>query len=101
MKSAFALSSFVLFACACAAPADIPEGDAVAGEGLYTTHCASCHGGDAKSGSAGENLVEEVGEEDEFFNVVVAGKDNGAMPAFGDELSDQEIADIMAWVATL
>jgi cytochrome c oxidase subunit 2 len=77
------------------------SGDAASGETLFTAQCASCHGADAKSGSANENLVEAVGEGAEFIDVVLDGKDNGAMPAFKDTLSDQEIADIIAWLETL
>lgn len=98
MKSVAFVSSLVAFFVACT-PTEIPAGDAAAGEGLFTTNCVSCHGADAKSGSARQDLPGEVGNENEFFNTVVAGK--GGMPAFGAELSDQEIADIMAWVATL
>jgi|GEM_PF-1477785 len=78
------------------------SGDATAGAGLYETHCLACHGDDARSGSAGENLADEVAEEqDEFIEAILEGKDNGAMPAFADTLSDQEIADILAHIASL
>lgn len=105
-------ASFVLLAAvavvACGEPAatgrvgDIGglTGDPTAGADLYETHCLACHGEDARSGSAGENLVDEVTEEqDEFIEAILEGKDNGAMPAFADTLSDQEIADILAHIA--
>jgi cytochrome c oxidase cbb3-type subunit 3 len=78
------------------------DGDATAGAALYETNCQACHGADARSGSAGENLADEVGgEQDEFIQVILDGKDNGAMPAFADTLSDQEIADILAHIGSL
>ena len=72
-----------------------------AGQGLYEVNCESCHGADARSGSANENLAGEVEEElGEYADVVLSGKGNGEMPAF-DTLTDQEIADILAYIATL
>lgn len=72
-------------------------GDAAAGEATYAADCAACHGADGQSGSAnkdiregGEDLVEEV----------LSGNDEG-MPAFDEQLSDQEIADLLAYVETL
>jgi mono/diheme cytochrome c family protein len=107
-------ASFVLLAAAivvaCGDPAatgrvaDIGglTGDATAGAALYETHCLACHGQDACSGSAGENLVRNVTEEqDEFGVVILDGKDNGAMPAFADTLGDREIADILAYIGSL
>ena len=79
-----------------------PDGVAATGEGLFTTHCASCHGGDARSGNVGKDLPGAVADDgvDEIFNVVLNGMDNGAMPAFADRLSEQEIADIIASIET-
>jgi cytochrome c oxidase subunit 2 len=77
-------------------------GDVTAGETIWTANnCASCHGADGKSGSAGENIVNSATNEvSEFTDTVANGKDNGAMPAFPD-LSDQDLADLAAYVATL
>lgn len=77
-------------------------GDATAGETIWTeNNCLSCHGADGKSGSAGEDIVSTAtNEASEFAEVVKNGKDNGAMPAFSN-LSDQDIADLRAYVQTL
>lgn len=72
------------------------KGDAVAGKTVYTTNCASCHGADAKSGSAGKNLPGESAEE--AYGQIVEG--GGGMPAFGT-LSDQDVANVWAYVQTL
>jgi mono/diheme cytochrome c family protein len=81
---------------------DALEGDATAGAALYETHCQGCHGDDARSGSAGENLAGQVVDErSEFIQAILRGKENGAMPSFEQTLSDQEIADILAHIADL
>lgn len=82
--------------------AAVPEGDASNGEKLFPVHCASCHGDDGKSGTAGEDVPGAVADDgvDEIFLVIQNGKGNGEMPAFKDELTDQEIADIIAWLET-
>jgi mono/diheme cytochrome c family protein len=81
---------------------DALEGDVTSGAALYETHCQACHGDDARSGSAGENLAGKVvDEKDEFSQAILNGKDNGTMPNFDDTLSDQEIADILAHIADL
>lgn len=84
-----------------AADIDALSGDAAAGTALYETHCLACHGADARSGSAGEDLVDEVGEGGEFIEAILEGKDGGAMPAFAETLSDQDVADIVAYITGL
>ena len=75
------------------------EGDATAGEPLYSNHCASCHGATAGGGS-GPNLVKELKDHDleDMIDVVLDG--DGSMPPF-DSLEDQQIADIMAYIKSL
>jgi mono/diheme cytochrome c family protein len=69
-------------------------GDATAGEAIYADNCAGCHAADG-SGGTGPNLK---GEDDleEAVAVILSGEDS--MPAFGDTLTDQEIADLVAWL---
>ncbi|MEQ1504815.1 MAG: cytochrome c [Myxococcota bacterium] len=71
-------------------------GDAEAGGVLYAQNCATCHADDG-SGGSGPALG---GEDDavEMADVILSGSEE--MPAF-DTLSDQEIADIIAWVQAL
>jgi menaquinol-cytochrome c reductase cytochrome b/c subunit len=86
-----------LFACGKAADVDAIlelEGDPAAGETLFAANCASCHGADATGGS-GPDLTGED-EDEEFVEYVLNG--DGDMPAFEGDLTDQEIADILAWV---
>ena len=72
------------------------KGDATAGKSVYTNNCASCHGSDAKSGSARENLPSKSAST--AYTQIIDGK--GSMPSF-DNLSDQDIANVWAYVQTL
>jgi len=72
-------------------------GDATAGATVYADNCASCHGADATGGS-GPNLVGEV-ETDEATDIIMNGKE--AMPAFADILSEQDVADVIAYLQGL
>lgn len=72
-------------------------GDAVAGEAVFTANCESCHGVGATGGS-GPELVGH-GADEEHVEVVIDGEED--MPAFGDTLSDQDIADVLAYTGSL
>lgn len=72
------------------------KGDSTAGKPLYTQNCVSCHGTDAKSGSAAKNLPGE--SVSEAFDQILNG--GGGMQSFAN-LTDQEIANIWAHVVTL
>ena len=95
-------AAMVVVACGTASSSAHPDGDAARGETLFAAHCAACHGDDAQSGSARQDLPGAVADDgiDEIFLVVQNGKDDGEMPAFKDELTEQEIADILAWLET-
>lgn len=79
-----------------AAPA---EGDPQKGEELYASAgCGGCHVFEpaGSSGTVGPSLDDSnVSAEDAFQQIKNGG---GGMPAFGDRLSDQEIADVAAFV---
>ena len=73
-------------------------GDGTNGKTVYDSNCAGCHGADGKSGAAGPNVVEGALTAltvSEMAQAVVDGK--GVMPAFS-QLSNQEIADVIAYV---
>jgi mono/diheme cytochrome c family protein len=72
-------------------------GDATAGKALYETNCASCHGATGEGTGQFPSVVGEGGSE--AIEIVTNGED--AMPAFGGELTEQEIADVVAYVETL
>ena len=74
-------------------------GDAANGEMVFASAgCGGCHTFEAagSSGSVGPNLDETSASFDQVVEQVTNG--GGAMPAFGDELSEQEIRDVAAFV---
>ena len=75
----------------------VAAGDPAAGEEVFAQNCAACHGDDG-GGGTGPALA---GQE-EYTNpdvVVPQIRDGGGgMPAFGGRLSEQELADVSAFV---
>ena len=76
-------------------------GDAEAGAPLYATHCASCHAEDGTGTPQGPNLPNETNHhsDEEIVEAILSGK--GTMPAFDDDLGDQDVADLLAFLRTL
>jgi mono/diheme cytochrome c family protein len=76
------------------------EGDPVAGKDVFTTNCGSCHTlSDAgTSGSVGPNLDDAQPDEALVVDRVTNGQ--GVMPPFGGTLTEQQIADVAAYVST-
>ena len=75
-------------------------GDAAAGESVFASAgCGGCHTLEAAgtSGSVGPNLDEAQPDFDTAVETVTNG--SGAMPAFRDQLSEQQIRDVAAYVA--
>jgi len=75
-------------------------GDAANGEQVYASAgCGGCHTFEAagSTGSVGPNLDDAAPSFDLVVSQVTNG--GGAMPAFGDELSEQEIRDVAAFVS--
>jgi mono/diheme cytochrome c family protein len=76
---------------------DPEEGSAV----FASAGCGSCHVlADAGSaGAVGPNLDELAPTEEQVSTIVTNGR--GAMPAFSDQLSEEEIADVAAYVSSV
>jgi mono/diheme cytochrome c family protein len=75
------------------------EGDAAAGKELFASNgCGGCHTlADAgSSGNVGPNL--DDAKPDYELAVTRVTKGQGAMPAFGDQLEPQQIADVAQYV---
>ena len=75
------------------------EGDAAAGEEVFAANgCGSCHALEdaGASGSVGPNLDESQPSFELAVDRVTNGA--GAMPAFGDSLSEGQIRDVAAYV---
>ena len=76
------------------------EGDAAAGADVYTSaQCGSCHtlAAAGSTGTSGPNLDDLQPDAAAVAEQVTNG--GGGMPAFKDQLSEQEIADVSAYVA--
>jgi mono/diheme cytochrome c family protein len=74
-------------------------GNAAAGEGVFASAgCGGCHALEAAgtSGSVGPNLDDAQPDFELAVDRVTNGR--GAMPAFGDRLSEQQIRDVAAYV---
>ena len=73
------------------------SGDSAAGEAVFTANCTSCHPADGSEGF-GPALSEEVPEhsDEDILDQVINGE--GSMPPFGDALTDQQMADLLAYL---
>ncbi|ODT45694.1 MAG: hypothetical protein ABS70_02575 [Nitrospira sp. SCN 59-13] len=69
------------------------------GAGLYAHNCQACHG-EGAAGGVGPKLAHNMilKNEGAFWETVLHGR--GPMPAWGAVLSQQDIADIHAWLAS-
>jgi mono/diheme cytochrome c family protein len=79
-----------------------PGGDAAAGKEVFASEgCGSCHTlADAQaSGNVGPNLDTSKPSTQLVIDRVTNGK--GAMPSFGDSLSEEQIADVAAYVSSV
>jgi mono/diheme cytochrome c family protein len=75
------------------------EGDAEAGAQLFADNgCGNCHtlAAAGSTGTTGPNLDELEPSFEAAVEQITNG--GGAMPAFGDSLSDQQIRDLAAYV---
>jgi cytochrome c6 len=79
-----------------------------AGESVYKTKCASCHGADGagatpagKVTKARDFCSEEVKKEtdEEWAAVIVKGKNK--MPSYDKKLTDAEVKDVVAYIRGL
>jgi len=77
-----------------------PTGDSARGEGLYNASCVVCHRPRATRG-IGPRLAGNpmLSNEQAFWKTVSEGRH--VMPHLQDALTDQQIADIQAWMKTL
>jgi cytochrome c6 len=80
-------------------PPGLPVGDPSAGSDVFASAgCGSCHTLEAagSEGSAGPNLDEAQPEYEDAVEQVTEG--GGGMPAFRDQLTEQQIQDVAAFV---
>jgi cytochrome c oxidase cbb3-type subunit 3 len=74
------------------------------GTAIFATNCIACHKTDG-SGLIGPNLTDDyylnVEKISDIPDVVSKGRKNGAMPAWGNRLSSNEVIQVSAFVASL
>jgi cytochrome c553 len=76
------------------------EGDAAAGKVVFTTNCGGCHvlSDAGTSGTVGPNLDDSQPDAALVVDRVTNGQ--GVMPPFAGTLTEQQIADVAAYVST-
>ncbi|MDO9116776.1 MAG: cytochrome c [Nitrospira sp.] len=77
-----------------------PAGDSGRGEGLYNASCIVCHNSGA-TGGLGPRLAGNpvLSNEHAFWKVVYEGRH--VMPPLKGAITEQQMADIQAWLKTL
>jgi ubiquinol-cytochrome c reductase cytochrome c subunit len=79
---------------------ELPEGNAGAGQNVYATNCAACHGSTGAGGVAGGGAwTPTVNTYDAAAIAEAIRVGPFQMPAFGtDQITDQEVADVSAFL---
>ena len=72
------------------------QGDPAAGKTVFSANCSGCHGANGTGGNGGPDLSEQTDATTVIAQVTNGG---GGMPAFGDQLSKQQISDVAAYVS--
>jgi cytochrome c oxidase cbb3-type subunit III len=85
------------------------RGDVQAGEAVYTTHCESCHGPAGQGTPKGSAITDGsflalISDQGLRTTVIVGRPELGAPDWRGDlpgkPMSDQEVTDVVAWLAS-
>jgi cytochrome c oxidase cbb3-type subunit III len=84
-------------------------GDVQRGEVAYRTYCSSCHGPQGQGGAKGSAITNDsflaLVSDQELRTIVIAGRPEFGAPDWrgnvaGKPMSDQEISDVVAWLAS-
>jgi cytochrome c oxidase cbb3-type subunit III len=84
-------------------------GDAARGEIAFGTFCASCHGSDGRGGAKGSAVTDgsflALVSDQGLRSIVITGRPELGAPDWrgnvpGKPMSDQEITDVVAWMAS-
>jgi len=90
-------------------PYSARPGDAKRGAAAYQTYCVRCHGAEGKGGEKGGSVVDPsylaLVSDQGLRTAVIAGRMDLGMPDWrgyvsGRPMSDEEIADVVAWLAS-
>lgn len=74
-------------------------GDPEAGESVFAENCSVCHGSDGHGGSGGPDLRTMTLAKTEEGSIQQVTNGGGGMPAFGEQLSPEEIEDVASYVS--
>lgn len=72
------------------------DGDPVEGERLWNVHCEECHAADGTGTETGPDITDDPEADAVLADKILYGW--GSMEGFADELSNQEVADVVAFV---
>ena len=84
-------------------------GDVQRGEASYRTYCASCHGPQGQGGAKGSSITNDsflaLVSDQELRTMTIVGRPEIGAPDWrgnvpGRPMSDQEITDVVAWLAS-
>ena len=84
-------------------------GDIHRGEAAYQTFCESCHGADGRGGAKGSSITNDsflaLASDQALRTVVIAGRPELGAPDWrgyvaGRPMSDQEVTDVVSWLAS-
>jgi cytochrome c oxidase cbb3-type subunit III len=84
-------------------------GDVQRGEVSYRTYCSSCHGAQGHGGQKGSAITNDsflaLMSDQELRSIVIAGRPELGAPDWrgnvpGKPMSDQEVTDVVAWLAS-
>ncbi|NVO32398.1 c-type cytochrome [Hymenobacter lapidiphilus] len=89
-------------AAATETPAGADAAVLAAGQALFAQNCAVCHGADGKLGVNGaRDLTKSNLNAAGRTYMVVNGSVSGVMPGFKDQLTDEQITQVVAYSLTL
>jgi cytochrome c oxidase cbb3-type subunit III len=84
-------------------------GDVQRGEASYKTYCSSCHGLQGQGGPKGSAITNNsflaLVSDQELRTIIIAGRPELGAPDWrgnvpGQPMSDQEVTDVVAWLAS-
>jgi cytochrome c oxidase cbb3-type subunit III len=84
-------------------------GNVERGEASYQTYCSSCHGPQGQGGSKGSSITNDsflaLVSNQELRTIVIVGRPELGAPDWrgnvpGKPMSDQEVTDVVAWLAS-
>ena len=75
------------------------------GKGVFVANCAACHGSNGAGSLTAPNMTDDhylnVRKLEDIYDVVANGRKNGAMPAWKNRLSSNDVILVTGYVASL